>query len=175
MLIICHCSLSRTYNGPATARMFLFHSAALNDVACMISFRFQLTRSIGPTNATLYKARSMCALAFKQSDFQTCFQSGFCRRGRVLAARFQESPSSWNSSYSIKTPEPSPHSSIYPDVKFVFDIIMHEESIVHVRIDEEDGLRKQEKAKAVYGPKTDMELIVDFNSLKITLYRGGIE
>ncbi|KAG1882354.1 glycosyl hydrolases family 31-domain-containing protein [Suillus subluteus] len=30
------------------------------------------------------------------------------------------------------------------------------------------------KAKAVYGPKKDMELVVDFNPLKITLFRGGM-
>ncbi|KAG1851442.1 glycoside hydrolase family 31 protein [Suillus subalutaceus] len=152
------------------------------------------------------------AFAFKQSDFKTCSQSGFCRRGRALAARAQESPSSWHSPYSIEPPEflllnprqavftTSVHSSIHPNVKFVFDVIIHEDGIVRVRMDEENGLRKRYneaaqwaligepllsedviwtikggKAKAVYGPKKDMELVVDFNPLKITLFRGGKE
>ncbi|KAG1774092.1 glycoside hydrolase family 31 protein [Suillus placidus] len=152
------------------------------------------------------------ALAFKPSDFKTCSQSGFCRRGRALAARAQESPSSWHSPYSIEPPEflalaprqqgftTSVYSSIHPNVKFVLDVIIHEEGIVRVRMDEEDGLRKRyneaaqwaligepklsddvlwtidgEKAKAVYGPKKDMKLVVDFNPLKITLFRHGKE
>jgi alpha 1,3-glucosidase len=78
--------------------------------------------------------------------------------------------------------------------------MIHEEGIVRVRMDEEDGLRKRYneaaqwaligepllnedviwkmdggKAKAVYGPKKDMVLVVDFNPLKITLFRGGVE
>ncbi|KAG2067925.1 glycoside hydrolase family 31 protein [Suillus decipiens] len=148
-------------------------------------------------------------LAFKQSDFKTCSQSGFCRRGRALAARAQESPSSWRSPYSIEPPKLNPHqpgfttsvhSSIHPSVEFVLDVIIHEKGIVRVRMDEKNGLRKRyneaaqwaligeplssddvlwtidrEKAKAVYGPKKDMELVVDFNPLKITLFRGGME
>ncbi|KAG2339617.1 hypothetical protein BDR05DRAFT_1003280 [Suillus weaverae] len=100
------------------------------------------------------------AFAFKPSDFKTCSQSGFCRRERALAARAQESPSSWHSPYSITPPEflllsphqpgftTSVHSSINPNVKFVLDVIIHEEGIVRVRMDEEDGPRKRHSEAA---------------------------
>ncbi|KAG1770546.1 hypothetical protein EV702DRAFT_1202312 [Suillus placidus] len=126
------------------------------------------------------------ALAFKPSDFKTCSQSGFCRRGRALAARAQESPSSWHSPYST-TPEfffsphqpgftTSVHSSIHPNVKFVLDVIIHEEGIWALIGEPKlsnDVLWTIDggKAKAVYGPKKDMKLVVDFNPLKITLFR----
>ncbi|KAG1743770.1 glycoside hydrolase family 31 protein [Suillus occidentalis] len=152
------------------------------------------------------------SLAFKPNDFKTCSQAGFCRRGRALSARAKENPSSWHSPYSIEPPEFLPlnprqpgfttsvRSSIHPNVKFVLDVMIHEEGIVRVRMDEEDGLRKryneaaqwaligepllsedviwkmdEGKAKAVYGPKKDMVLVIDFNPLKITLFRGGVE
>lgn len=152
------------------------------------------------------------SLAFKSTDFKTCSQAGFCRRGRALSARAKENPLSWHSPYSIEPPEFLPlnprqpgfttsvRSSIHPNVKFVLDVMIHEEGIVRVRMDEEDGLRKryneaaqwaligepllnedviwkmdEGKAKAVYGPKKDMVLVVDFNPLKITLFRGGVE
>jgi alpha 1,3-glucosidase len=151
------------------------------------------------------------ALAFKASDFKTCSQSGFCRRGRALAARAQESEASWNSPYSIEPSSLSlaPHqsaftahvkSSIYPSVKFSLDVRIHEDGVVRVRMDEVDGLHKRydqaaqwalveepsihrdirwtvgkTTAKAVYGPKKDTEIVVDFNPLKLTLFRGGKE
>jgi alpha 1,3-glucosidase len=151
------------------------------------------------------------ALAFKASDFKTCSQSGFCRRGRDLAARAHESGTSWNSPYSIEPSSLSlaPHqaaftadvkSSIYPSVKFSLDVRIHEDGAVRIRMDEVDGLRKRydqaaqwalvhepsihhdirwtvgkTNAKAVYGPKKDVEIVVDFHPLKITLFKGGKE
>lgn len=150
-------------------------------------------------------------LAFKASDFKTCSQSGFCRRGRALSARAQESGASWNSPYAI---EPSSFSvashqaaftadvksSIYPSVKFSLDVRIQQDGVVRVRMDEVDGLRKRydqaaqwalveepsihrdirwtvgkTNAKAIYGPKKDIEVVVDFKPLKITLFRGGKE
>ncbi|OJA14137.1 hypothetical protein AZE42_06718 [Rhizopogon vesiculosus] len=150
-------------------------------------------------------------LAFKASDFKTCSESGFCRRGRALASRAQESGTSWNSPYSIEPSSLSlaPHqaaftadvkSSIYPSVKFNLDVRIHEDGGVRVRMDEVDGLRKRydqaaqwalleepsihrdirwtvgkANAKAVYGPKKDIEVVVNFNPLKVTLFQGGKE
>ena len=150
-------------------------------------------------------------LAFKASDFKTCSQSGFCRRGRALAVRAEESGASWNSPYAIEPSSLSlaPHqaaftadvkSSIYPSVKFSLDVRIHGDGVVRVRMDEVDGLRKRydqaaqwalveepsvhrdirwmvgkTNAKAVYGPKKDIEVVVDFKPLKVTLFRGGKE
>lgn len=53
---------------------------------------------------------------------------------------------------SIKPPELDPHqqafttsvhSSIYPNVKFVLDVNIHEEGIVRVQMDKEDGVGKR--------------------------------
>ncbi|KAG2118689.1 uncharacterized protein F5147DRAFT_565122, partial [Suillus discolor] len=83
-------------------------------------------------------------LAFKYSDFKICSHSGLRTRPRSTL------PSSWRSPYSMETVSPhrpgfamSIHSSIYPNVKFVLGIIIHEEGIVCVRMDEGDGLRKR--------------------------------
>ncbi|KAG1729210.1 glycoside hydrolase family 31 protein [Suillus paluster] len=169
-------------------------------------------RSLGFSGTFVLLLLLPTALAFKASDFKTCSQSGFCRRGRALAARAQESPSSWHSPYSIEPPSSlllNPRqpgfttdvkSSIYPSVKFTLDVIIHEDGVVRTRMNEVDGLRKRydeaaqwalvqepllsedvlwtvgkKNVKAVYGPKKDMELVVDFNPLKITLFRGGKE
>ncbi|KAG2118708.1 uncharacterized protein F5147DRAFT_742184 [Suillus discolor] len=115
------------------------------------------------------------APAFKLSGFKTCSQSCFCRREHALVAR----------SHSIKPPELDPHqlglttsvhSSIYLNVKFVLDINIHEEGIWVLS---REPLVSDDVfwIKVIYGPKKYIELIiiVNFNPLKITLFRGGIE
>ncbi|KAG0702926.1 glycoside hydrolase superfamily [Suillus ampliporus] len=92
------------------------------------------------------------------------------------------------------------NSFIHPSIKFALDVLIHEDGVVHVRMDEVDGLCKcydeaarwalvqepvlshdvlwmvgKKNIKAVYGPKKDMELVFDFNLLKITLVQGGKE
>ncbi|KII95544.1 glycoside hydrolase family 31 protein [Plicaturopsis crispa FD-325 SS-3] len=91
-------------------------------------------------------------------------------------------------------------SSVYPDVKFGLELRVHEDGVVRVRMDEVDGLRKRydeaaswaliaeprisnditwtigkKDARAVYGPKKDIEVVVAFDPLRVTLLRGGKE
>ncbi|KAF9446144.1 glycoside hydrolase family 31 protein, partial [Macrolepiota fuliginosa MF-IS2] len=93
-------------------------------------------------------------LAFKAHDFKTCSQSGFCRRGRALAARAKESKNIWKSPYSVvadsitinsaeATFTARVKSSLYPDIKFGLELRVHEDGVVRVRMDEIDGLRKR--------------------------------
>lgn len=92
--------------------------------------------------------------AFKAHDFKTCSQSGFCRRGRALAARARESKDIWESPYSIVANSVTIHpteatfsaqvrSSLYPDIKFGLELRVHDDGVVRVRMDEIDGLRKR--------------------------------
>jgi alpha 1,3-glucosidase len=93
-------------------------------------------------------------VGFKAHDFKTCSQSGFCRRGRALAARAQEAKDTWKSPYSIladsvsinptdATFTASVKSSLYPDIKFGLELRVHSDGVVRVRMDEIDGLRKR--------------------------------
>ncbi|KAJ3857710.1 glycoside hydrolase family 31 protein [Lentinula lateritia] len=94
------------------------------------------------------------ALAVKSQDFKTCSQSGFCRRGRALAARAQEAQSSWKSPYTVDpssiviSPEDSTvkaavKSSLYPEIKFGLELRIHDDGVVRVLLDEVDGLKKR--------------------------------
>ncbi|KAI0060605.1 alpha-glucosidase [Artomyces pyxidatus] len=94
------------------------------------------------------------SLAVKAGDFKTCQQSGFCRRGRALAARARESADTWRSPYSIDpstltlSPEQASftagvRSLLYPDIKFGLDVRVHDDGVVRVRMDEVDGLKKR--------------------------------
>lgn len=148
-------------------------------------------------------------VAVKSSDFKTCSESGFCRRGRALASRARENSASWSSPYSIVpdsiTLDPressftaAVRSSLYPDIKFGLDVRIQEDGVVRVRMDEVDGLRKRydETARwalveepvvsqgvqwavgesvvsAKYG--ADVEVILEFQPLRVVLRRGGFE
>lgn len=94
------------------------------------------------------------SLAFKAHDFKTCSQSGFCRRGRALAARAKESKDIWKSPYSVVADSVAINpteakftarvkSSLYPDIKFSLELRVHEDGVVRVRMDEIDGIRKR--------------------------------
>lgn len=93
-------------------------------------------------------------VAFKASDFKTCSQSGFCRRGRALAARAKENVDTWRSPYSVDPQSISlasgkasltaaVKSTLYPDVKFGLEVRLHEDGVVRVRMDEVGGLKKR--------------------------------
>ncbi|EKM81226.1 hypothetical protein AGABI1DRAFT_72105 [Agaricus bisporus var. burnettii JB137-S8] len=92
--------------------------------------------------------------AFKDHDFKNCSQSGFCRRGRALAARAKEAKDAWKSPYSLVadsvTVNPADatftarvKSSLYPGIKFGLELRVHHDGVVRVRMDEIDGLRKR--------------------------------
>lgn len=91
-------------------------------------------------------------------------------------------------------------SSIYPEVKFGLDVRIHDDGVLRVRMDEVDGLRKhydeaaswalleepknskeikwnvgKEGVRAVYGPKSDIQVDVSYEPLKVTLRRDGKE
>ncbi|KAH7906684.1 glycoside hydrolase family 31 protein [Hygrophoropsis aurantiaca] len=94
------------------------------------------------------------AFALKTADWKTCSQSGFCRRGRALSARAQESTSTWKSPYSVDPASialnsnqasftAAVKSALYPSVKFELDVRVHDDGVVRVRMDEVDGLRKR--------------------------------
>ena len=100
------------------------------------------------------------AVAFKASDFKTCTQSGFCRRGRALATRAKDNANTWRSPYSVDAQSislasgralltASVKSALYPDVKFNLEVHVHEDGVVRVRMDEVGGLwrRYDEAAK----------------------------
>jgi alpha 1,3-glucosidase len=89
-------------------------------------------------------------------------------------------------------------SSIYPDIKFGFEARVHDDGVVRVRMDEVDGLRKrydeaaswalvrepdisqsirwvsgQKDVRAVYGEKKDIEVVVTYEPLVVSLLRNG--
>ncbi|EAU91748.1 alpha glucosidase [Coprinopsis cinerea okayama7 len=91
-------------------------------------------------------------------------------------------------------------SSLYPEINFGLEVRIQEDGVVRARMDEVGGLRKRydEAAswaliaepkiskdirwtvgkmdiRAKYGPKKDVEVVVDFEPLKLTVYRGGKE
>ncbi|KAI9511435.1 alpha-glucosidase [Russula earlei] len=93
-------------------------------------------------------------VAFKASDFKTCSQSGFCRRGRALAARAKDNVDTWHSPYAIDGQSlflipgraslaAAVKSELYPDIKFGLQVHVHDDSVVRVRMDEVGGLRKR--------------------------------
>lgn len=94
------------------------------------------------------------ALAVKRHDFKTCEQSGFCKRGRALAARAKAASSTWKSPYSVDASSvaisaqkssftASVVSSLYPEIKFELEVRAHDDGTFRVRMDEVDGLRKR--------------------------------
>jgi len=92
-------------------------------------------------------------------------------------------------------------SSLYPDIKFSLELRVHEDGVVRVRMDEVDGLRKRydeaaswalisepvisqnvkwvkgkKDLRAAYGEKKEkIELVVQYEPLRVTLLRGGKE
>ena len=91
-------------------------------------------------------------------------------------------------------------SSLYPEIKFGLDVRIQEDGVVRVRMDEVDGLRKRydeaaswaliaepnlsnrirwtkgkKELKAVYGEKNDIEVIVAYQPLRLSLLRSGKE
>jgi mannosyl-oligosaccharide alpha-1,3-glucosidase len=93
-------------------------------------------------------------ISFKAGDFKTCSQSGFCRRGRALAARAKDNADTWRSPYSIDAQSvlfasdrasltAAVKSELYPNIKFGLEVHVHEDGVVRVRMDEVGGLRKR--------------------------------
>ena len=91
-------------------------------------------------------------------------------------------------------------SSIYPAVNFGLDVRLHEDGVVRVRMDEIGGLRKRydeaaswalvqeprvnrqiswtvgkSAVRAVYGEKKNIQVVIEFEPLKVTLFRDGVE
>ncbi|KAG7091271.1 hypothetical protein E1B28_010321 [Marasmius oreades] len=91
-------------------------------------------------------------------------------------------------------------SSLYPDIKFSLEVRVHDDGVVRVRMDEVDGLKKRydeaaswalvdeptisntvswtagkKDLRAVYGVKKEVELIVQYEPLKVSLLRNGKE
>ena len=94
------------------------------------------------------------ASGFKEHDFKKCLQSGFCRRGRALAARADLAGKSWKSPYAIVGPvtvnengeaalKAAVKSSLYPEINFSLDVRVHDDGVVRVRMDEVGGLKKR--------------------------------
>lgn len=128
--------------------------------ACTVS-QLPLTRELGVEMRSVVLFGSFYALlalphalAVKSQDFKTCSQSGFCRRGRALAARAQEAQSSWKSPYTVdpssivissddSTVKAAVKSSLYPEIKFGLELRIHDDGVVRVLLDEVDGLKKR--------------------------------
>ncbi len=111
------------------------------------------------------------AASFKAGDFKTCSQSGFCRRGRALAARARENVNSWHSPYSVDPQTLSVskrasltarvNSELYPDIKFSLEVDVHEDGVIRVRMDEVDGLRKRYDEAAKWALAADLSISTD--------------
>ena len=148
------------------------------------------------------------ASGFKDHDFKKCSQSGFCRRGRALAARADLAGKSWKSPYAIVGPvtvnengeaalKAAVKSSLYPEINFSLDVRVHDDGVVRVRMDEVGGLRKRydevpswtlvseptisksvkwkEGKKDVRAKFGDLEVVVEYEPLRLKLLRGGKE
>ncbi|KAI0295276.1 alpha-glucosidase [Russula brevipes] len=119
-------------------------------------------------------------LAFKAGDFKTCSQSGFCRRGRALAARAKDN------SISLASGRASLTAAVNLEVR------VHEDGVVRVRMDEVGGLKKRydeaskwalaaepaitthaewkvraSDARAKFGRQLEHEVVVDFRPLRV--------
>src|ERR1700730_10716979 len=92
--------------------------------------------ALSPT--TLLLSSITTVVAFKAGDFKTCSQSGFCRRGRALAARAQDNADTWRSPYSVDAQSlllasdrasltAAVKSELHPDIKFSLDVHVHED------------------------------------------------
>ena len=94
--------------------------------------------------------------ASKKPTSKKYWQSGFCRRGRAIAARANlVGPGKvWKSPYSIVRPvtvnengeavlNAVVKSSLYPEINFSLDVRVHDDNVVRVRMDEVGGLRKR--------------------------------
>lgn len=91
-------------------------------------------------------------------------------------------------------------SSLYPEINFGLDVRVHADGVVRVRMDEVGGLRKRydeaaswalvsdpiisknikwkegkKDARATFGDKGDVEVVVEYQPLKVKLLRGGKE
>lgn len=91
-------------------------------------------------------------------------------------------------------------SALYPEVNFGLDLRLHEDGVVRVRMDEIGGLRKRydeaaswalvapprvsrdiswkvgkHAVRAVYGEKKNIEVIVEFEPVRVVLLRDGVE
>jgi alpha 1,3-glucosidase len=89
-------------------------------------------------------------------------------------------------------------SSLYPDIRFTLEVRIHDDSVARVRLDQVGGLRKRydeaaswalikephittevqwklgkKDVRAVYGPERDIELVVAFDPLMVTMHRKG--
>jgi alpha 1,3-glucosidase len=150
-------------------------------------------------------------VAFKAGDFKTCSQSGFCRRGRDLAARAKNNVDTWRSPYSVdaRAIALDPHralltaavkSALYPDIKFILEVRVHEDGVVRVRMDEVGGLKKRydeaakwalavepsisahtqwklgaSSARAIVEARLRHEVVVEFEPLRVVLSKNGRE
>lgn len=112
-----------------------------------------MVRAVTLSGALLLLLYVPSTFAVKTQDFKTCAQAGFCRRGRALASRAQDT-ASWKSPYSVDSSSlavasdqasftAGVKSSLYPDIKFSLDVRIHDDGVVRVRMDEVDGLRKR--------------------------------
>ncbi|KAA1470514.1 alpha-glucosidase [Dentipellis sp. KUC8613] len=91
-------------------------------------------------------------------------------------------------------------SSLYPDINFGLDVRVQDDGVVRVRMDEVGGLRKRydeaaswalvheptvsqdikwtvgrKDVRAVYGPKKDIEVVIEYAPLRVVLRRNGKE
>ena len=91
-------------------------------------------------------------------------------------------------------------STLYPEINFGLELRVHDDGVVRVRMDEVGGLRKRydeaaswaliaeptisrgikwttgkKDVRAVYGSKNDIEVVVAFEPLRISLSRNGKE
>ncbi|CEL52664.1 alpha 1,3-glucosidase [Rhizoctonia solani AG-1 IB] len=106
------------------------------------------------TQLVLLAAVAEVALGVRHSDFKSCSQSGFCRRGRAISKRADEAGAKWASPYTIDTTNlrvsadrskitVPVKSSLHPDIKFQLSVVVHEDGTARVRMDEVDGLKKR--------------------------------
>lgn len=137
------------------------------------STSFATTTTLGATpqmwaKGLLLLLSLQTTFALKTEDWKKCADSGFCRRGRALAAR-AEAATNWQSPYSIDSKSVSVStgeasvtalvkSSIYPTVKFRLDVNVLNDGVVRVRMDEVDGLRQRYNEAASWALVSEPEV-----------------
>ncbi|ESK89413.1 glycoside hydrolase family 31 protein [Moniliophthora roreri MCA 2997] len=109
-------------------------------------------------------------------------------------------PDSLTISSTEATAKAAVKSSLYPDIKFSLEVRIHEDGVARVRMDEVNGLRKRydeaaswalasepkisqtvswtagkKNLHAVYGAKKEIEVVVQYEPLRVSMLRNGKE
>lgn len=126
--------------------------------------------------------------------------SARAREAKTWVSPYSVDPSSIGISTNHAVFTAAVKSSIYPDINFGLEVRIQQDGVARVRVDEVGGLRKRydeaaswsliaepsisqdirwipgkKDARAVYGEKKDIEVIISYAPLRVSLLRNGKE